>query len=186
MTGSVIELTYNHWSTLVSDLESTAKAIKGDDVPTPDQYVMRPIWQRISVCTAHMFFGAGIAAALLITQTRFVRTLAILPASGAEDRRLFLQCAHNWAKRGKIFPLNKCKLQDGRNSSELILKVAGERGHWYIGFANSDINGKRITGPEARAQVIAAWSGKSIGPSTLEPKSELDKRWKSGPVRRGY
>ncbi|KAG6859699.1 hypothetical protein C0993_003582, partial [Termitomyces sp. T159_Od127] len=183
--GSAIELTYNHWTTLESDLESMAKDIKGDDAPTPDQFILRPNWQRISVCTSHLAFGAGIAAALLITQSRFVRTLAILPASKAEDRRVFIQCAHNWAKRGKIFPINKCKLGNGRNPSELILRVAGERGHWYIGFVNSNINGTRLTGPEARAQVLAAWNGELTRPLTLRPKSELDKRWKSGPIRRG-
>ncbi|KAG6861698.1 hypothetical protein C0995_013267 [Termitomyces sp. Mi166 len=188
MTGSAVELTYNHWTALESDLKTSAKNIKGDDASSPDQYILRPSWQRISVCTAHMCFGAGIAAALLITQIRFVRTLAILPASGGESQRLFLQCAHNWARRGMIFPLSKCSLEDGRNSSELILRVAGERGHWYIGFADSDINGKRLTGPEACAQVIAAWNGKPIGPSTstLGLKLELDERWKSGPVRRSY
>ncbi|KAG6879129.1 hypothetical protein C0992_004946 [Termitomyces sp. T32_za158] len=185
MTGSVIELTYNHWTALESDLENTAKDIKGDDAPSPDQFILRPGWQRIGVCTAHMAFGAGIAAALLITQSRFVRTLSILPASAGEDRRLFIQCAHNWANRGKVFPINKCKLENGRNPSELILRVAGERGHWYIGFANSDINGVRLTGPEARAQVLAGWKGELRGPSFLRPKVELDKRWKSGPIRRG-
>lgn len=183
--GSVIELTYNHWTILESELQTTVKGIKGDDASTSDQFILRPGWQRISVCIAHMGFGAGLAAALLIAQLRFVRTMAILPASGAEDRRLFIQCAHNWAKRGKVFPINKCKLENGRNSSEMILRVAGERGHWYIGFVNSVINGKRLTGAEARAQVIAAWNGEPMRPLTSRPKLELDKRWKSGPVRRG-
>ncbi|KAG5636942.1 hypothetical protein H0H81_006338 [Sphagnurus paluster] len=84
MTGSAIELTYNHWTTLASDPNSP----KNKDESTPEEYILRPAWQRIGVCTAHMVFGAGIAAALLITQTRFVRTLAVLPASGSEGRRV--------------------------------------------------------------------------------------------------
>ncbi|KAG6864789.1 hypothetical protein C0991_007163 [Blastosporella zonata] len=183
MTGSAIELTYNNWSTLVSDLEKSATEINGNEAPNSEHYVLRPGWQRIGVCAAHMVFGAGIAGALLIAQTRFVRTLAIIPPSENEGRRLFLQCAHNLAKRGIVFPLSKCTLGKGRNATELILRVAGERGHWYIGFENSNINGKRLTGHEARTEVLAAWNGKSK--SLVKPKLEVDKRWRSGPVRRG-
>ncbi|KAG6837821.1 hypothetical protein H0H93_016189 [Arthromyces matolae] len=181
---SVIELTWNHWSVLEGDQDKSAKDIKGDDTPTPDKYVLRPAWQRVAVCTTHMIFGAGLAGALLIAQTRFVRTLAILPASEKESRRVFLQCAHNWAKRGMLYPLNRCRLENGRNPSELILRVTGERGHWYIGLVDCDIDGKRITGPEASAEVLAAWDGKPTGNSRLRPKLEVDQRWKNGPVLR--
>ncbi|KAG6920042.1 hypothetical protein DXG01_010110 [Tephrocybe rancida] len=178
MTGSAIELTFNHWSSQVPDVEKLAK---GNEAPNPE-FVLRPAWQRIGVCTAHMFFGAGVAAALLVAQTRFVRTLAIIPPSGNEGRRLFLQCAHNLARRGMVFPLSKCTLGNGRNTTELILRVAGERGHWYIGFENSAINGNYLIGHEARAGVLAAWNGGTKGKKLPKPKLELDTRWKSGPT----
>lgn len=188
MTGSIIDLTYNHWSTLAFDLESSAKKLKGKDLPAADEYVLRPSWQRVGVCTAHLVFGAGIAAALLVTQTRFVRMFTILPPAGSDGRRVFIQCAHNFRKNGIIFPINKCTLQDGRNATEMIFKANGERGHWYIGFEDSVVNGHRTSLPQARAEVLANWEGKCDERFLPKPQVRLDSRWKSGPIRRtgGY
>lgn len=81
-----------------------------------------------------------------------------------------------------IFPLNKCSLEEGRNETEMIFRVAGERGHWYIGLHDSIVNGYRAELPEARAAVLANWGGKRLGRWTAT--TYVDSRWKSGPVRR--
>jgi len=146
---------------------------------------LRPSWQRLGLCIAHLVFGAGIAAALLVAQVRFVRTFTILPplsSSGStEGRRVFVQCAHNWRKNGLAFPLNKCSLKEGRNETETILRVAGERGHWHIGLNDAVIYGTRASVTKARATILAEWEGKLAGQRTLPV---IDGRWKSGPVRR--
>lgn len=188
MTGSVIELTWNHWSTLVSDLENAS--VKSRDVSlsssTPNDYSLRPNWQRLALCIAHLGFGAALAAALLVAQTRFVRTFAILPPvrnnSSAEGRRVFIQCAHNFRKNGTVFPLNKCSLQEGRDHTEMIFRVAGKRGHWYIGLNDAVIHGRRSSVDNARAAILADWGGKRVGKWTSTVAT--DNRWKSGPVRR--
>ncbi|GLB37345.1 hypothetical protein LshimejAT787_0403960 [Lyophyllum shimeji] len=184
MTGSVIDLTYNRWSILASDLESSGKKLKGEAAPTPDEYVLRPSWQRIGLCTAHLIFGAGIAAALLVTQTRFIRTVAILPPSASEGRRVFIQCAHNFRKNGIVFPISQCSLRDGRNETEMILRADGERGHWYIGFEDAVVNGRRVALPQARAEVLAEWENKPVANFVSKPQVKVDSRWKSGPIRR--
>ncbi|KAG5645405.1 hypothetical protein DXG03_006229 [Asterophora parasitica] len=180
--GSAVELTYNRWSTPASNLEDSAN---GKGSPPPNEYVLRPAWQRTGLCAAHMIFGIGIAVALLVTQTRFIRTLTIIPPSGSDGRRVFVQCAHNLRKNGLVFPYNKCSIRDGRNKTEMILRVAGERGHWHLGLEDAVIHGREIPLPEARAEVLADWGGKRA--ATLlspKPKQALDRRWKSGPIRR--
>ncbi|KAF8070385.1 hypothetical protein FPV67DRAFT_1017169 [Lyophyllum atratum] len=178
LTGSAIELTYNHWSTLKSS------TTKGEDASAPHEYVLRPSWQRVGLCTGHLVFGAGLAAALLVAQTRFVRTFAILPPSGSEGRRVFIQCAHNFRKNGIVFPASKASLRDGRNTTEMIFRVDGERGHWYMGFEDSVIHGRRLPLHQARAEVLADWEVKRVETFLPKPRMELDSRWKSGPIRR--
>ncbi|RDB25272.1 hypothetical protein Hypma_007979 [Hypsizygus marmoreus] len=183
LTGSAIELTYKHWSTLVSDLENSAAKLYGEDAPTkPKDYALRPSWQRLGLCAAHLTLGAGVAAALLVTQVRLVRTIAILPPSGNEPRRVFIQCAHNFKKNGIIFPINKCTLKEGRNETEMIFRATGERGHWHIGLEDAIVRGQPASPVKARAAILADWGGKRVGHWT--PKVTVDSRWKSGPVRR--
>lgn len=144
---------------------------------------MRPIWQRLGLCTAHLGLGVGLAAALVVTQARFVRTLAIVPpGAGVKNQRIFVQCAHNLRRNGMMFPLNKCSLEEGRNQTEIILRVAGERGHWYIGLEDSNVNGQKAGLSEARAAILSDWGGKRVGSWT--GTAYVDSRWKSGPARR--
>jgi hypothetical protein len=175
-SGSAIELTWNHWSALVTDV-----SLKSPDVSSsaPKHYTLRPSWQRLAVCIAHFGFGAGLAAALLVAQTRFVRTFAIIPPS---KEGVFIQCAHNFRKNGMVFPLNKCSLKEGRDDTEMIFRVAGERGHWYIGLNDAIIHGRRSSVDKARAAILADWSGKKVGKWTSTIAT--DKRWKSGPMGR--
>ena len=191
-SGSAIELTWNHWSSPVSKIELKpvqGNAEKDTPITLPEQYVLRPIWQRGGLCIAHFGFGVAIAVALLVTQARFVRTLAIVPASSfanqgssAENRHVFLQCAHHFRKNGMVFPLNKCSLQEGRNETELVFRVTGDKGHWYVGLDNGTIYGRRVSPLEARNSILESWGGKRVGHWTQ--KYVADSRWKSGPIRR--
>jgi hypothetical protein len=135
---------------------------------------------------AHLGFGAGLAAALLVAQTRFIRTFTILPPArnegSREGRQVFIQCAHNFRKKGMVFPLNKCSLQEGRDTAEMIFRVAGESGHWFMGLKGALIHGQRASVTSAQAAVLAEWDGKKVGKWT--PAVATDNRWKSGPMRR--
>ncbi|KAF9460726.1 hypothetical protein BDZ94DRAFT_1222620 [Collybia nuda] len=175
MTGSAIELTWNRWSEKVSEDEAS--------LTSSGEYTLRPVWQRLGLCTAHLGLGVGLAAALVVAQARFVRTLVVVPPSpGFNNRRVFVQCAHNLRRNGMTFPLNKCSLGEGRNETEMILRVTGEKGHWFIGLEDSIVNGQRAGLPENRAAVLSNWGGKRIGNWT--GATSIDSRWKSGPARR--
>ncbi|KAM6502825.1 hypothetical protein JOM56_002802 [Amanita muscaria] len=179
MTGSAIELTWNHWSQLVSDLESISvknkenkSASEDKHLPAEQPYTIRPTWQRFGLCAAHLTLGVGVAAALLVTQARFVRTVALLPPAGAkQDRRVFVQCAHNWGNHGITFPLRRCSLEEGRNETEMILRVSGERGHWYVGLADAIIDGKPASTLDARNTILQEWKeGRRVGKWTAATK----------------
>jgi len=195
MTGSAIELTWNHWSELVSDLEKIAVKNNDDasgDKPsspttTQQHYVMRPAWQRFGLCASHLTLGVGVAVALLVTQARFVRTIAVIPPmlpSSTQGRQVFVQCAHNWGNHGTAFPLSRCSLEEGRNETEMILRVSGERGHWYVGLSDAIIHGQPAGSMlDARDAILEEWKeGKRSGKWATSVK--LDDRWKSGPVLR--
>jgi hypothetical protein len=146
---------------------------------------MRPTWQRLGLCASHMFFGVGVAVALLVAQARFVRTIAIVHSpKPADGRRVFVQCAHNWKNHGITFPLSRCSIQEGRDESEMVLRVTGERGHWHIGLTGAFIHGRPISSVlEARDAILDEWKeGRRHGKWTM--KTKVDDRWKSGPIVR--
>ncbi|KAF8648519.1 hypothetical protein AX16_006225 [Volvariella volvacea WC 439] len=190
MTGSAIELTWNRWAQLVDDLE----AISVKDQKPPQHWEQRPTWQRFGLCFSHFALGVGCAVGLLVAQRRFVRTLAILPpAAGSPGsknggRRVFIQAAHNWKKNGKTFPMSSCSLGEGRNETEMILRVAGERGHWHVGLENAVIHGKEASVSTAHSTILSAWGGaKRVGKFSAAPTKTskvADSRWKSGPIKR--
>lgn len=166
---------------------SNSEDAAGSDVSSsaPNNYVLRPTWQRLALCVSHLGLGAGLAAALLVAQIRFVRTFAILPParnnSLTDGSRVFIQCAHNFRTKGAIFPLNKCSLQEGRDITEMVFRVSGARGHWHIGLRDAIIHGKPSSVDNARAAILADWGGKLVGKWTT---ASVDERWKSGPMRR--
>jgi len=82
-----------------------------------------------------------------------------------------------------VFPLNKCSLQEGRDNTEMILRVAGQRGHWYLGLNDALIYGHHLSVSKARAAILADWGSKRVGKWTSTV--HMDNRWKSGPIRRG-
>ncbi|PFH46580.1 hypothetical protein AMATHDRAFT_154495 [Amanita thiersii Skay4041] len=208
MTGSAIELTWNHWSQLVSDLEKIGtknkEASGGVSTPTPTtgtnsegaSYIMRPAWQRLGLCAAHLTLGVGVAAALLVTQARFVRTIAILPPAttttpaSQSGRRVFVQCAHNWRNHGMTFSLSRCSLEEGRNETEMVFRVLGERGHWYVGLQDAIVHGHQVGVLQARNAILEEWRQqgegklKRVGKWSAKAKVETNGKWKSGPVIR--
>jgi hypothetical protein len=81
-----------------------------------------------------------------------------------------------------VFPLNKCSLQEGRDTTEMIFRVVGERGHWHMGLEGALVHGQQLSVTSARAAILADWGGKKVGKWT--PIVPTDNRWKSGPMRR--
>lgn len=175
VSGSAIELTWNHWSKLVNP---SKESLDGSSKPSPlpDYYELRPVWQRLGLCLAHLGIGIGAGVALITTHIRVIRTFAILSppttsTSQGDLRRVFIQGAHNWKQNGSIFPINKCSLDPGRDDTEMILRVKGERGHWFMGLDGAKINGRETSLAKAQTAIWSDWKQKAS-----------KGRWKNGPV----
>ena len=139
-----------------------------------------------------MAIGVGIAVALCLSQTRYVRLVSIIPPSpqpsipkGQKTARIFLQGAHNWKKNGLAFPLDKCSIQSGRDHSEIIMRVQGERGHWFIPVDEAMLHGQKMDTWNARDEFVKEWTrfrGRKTGQWPAASPADFDRRWRSGPI----
>jgi len=170
MTSTAVELTWYHWTKPVQKNDSSES--------NTSEFVLRPVWQRLGLSAFHMGVGVAAAVALIGSQTRVVRTICILPRqtslsakpSQTDTRDIFIQCAHHWRNRGRLFPMSSCRLDPGRDDSELILRVDGERGHWWIGLNRATMNGRNSSLPASRATILGEW------------KQQKNTAWKRGPI----
>ncbi|KAJ8076679.1 hypothetical protein PM082_001102 [Marasmius tenuissimus] len=194
MTGSAMEITWTNWSTLVKDEPASDNK---DEKPT-QHWEQRPVWQRAALCSAFFVGGVAAASAILIARARYLRTLDVFPplefATGSTKskiaptvqprhrRRVFLQSTSHTRGHGVSFPLSKCKLNEGRDETELFLHVDGERGHWHIGLDGALVNGRKISPLEARDALLRQWDGGILSEELAHP-FVIDGRWKKGPVR---
>jgi len=159
--------------------------------------------------------GVAAASALLVARARHVRTLHILPPitttstipaspplvarslpkrgkgkgspipTGPDERRVFLQTGIDVGRVGLVWPIKDCSLQIGRDNTELILRVASEKGHWYIGINDQSVidGGFPSDTKAARDAILQTWR-----PATVVGKLEDEQRkkttggWASGPA----
>ncbi|KIK69191.1 hypothetical protein GYMLUDRAFT_35259 [Collybiopsis luxurians FD-317 M1] len=172
MTGSAIELTWNHWSRPIDGKSDS-------EVPSHSEYYeLRPIWQRLGLCLGFFVGGAGAASALFIAGFRYTKVLDVFPPINAavvnstrmdksavqkaltEERRVFIQSARHSRSRGITFPLSQCTLHRGRADSEVLLTVDNEKGHWHIALDDDAIvNGQKYKGSAAREVILKEWKG---------------------------
>ncbi|KAF9487514.1 hypothetical protein BDN71DRAFT_1458425 [Pleurotus eryngii] len=199
VTASAVEFTWNNWTQLTDDLKTISQKSKESTVavqqPPNDSYVPRPSWQRAGLCVAHLGVGIGIAVALIVTQSRYVRTFTLSPAllkaktsknpiqTLPQDRQVLISCASNFKNNGQSFPLASCSVGEGRDASEMILRVDGERGHWFLSLENSLINGKKASIMDAQRAILEEW-GTARRTGTWTPLAAADRRWVSGPAAR--
>ncbi|KAF9268519.1 hypothetical protein L218DRAFT_917317 [Marasmius fiardii PR-910] len=196
MTGSAMELTWRHWSSL-KDVDTPVSEKTKDQKPT-ERYELRPVWQRASLCSAFFAGGVAVASAILIARVRFLRTLDVfppleqqlvstskksrsLPPSQILKRRVFIQSSSHSSGRGVSFPLSRCVLHEGRDDTELFLEINGERGHWYIGLDGGLVNGMKLSPLEARDAILKQWEGGALSRELANPLI-VDGRWKKGPI----
>ncbi|ESK97276.1 hypothetical protein Moror_17841 [Moniliophthora roreri MCA 2997] len=197
MTGSAMEITWRHWSVLKPENKEKEEG---------EHWQLRPLWQRAGLCTGFFAGGVMTAAILLIAKGRYVRTLDVFPlidttsttstatrskkpqipaASG--PRKVFLQTtSHRGRGQGVAFPLSQCSLQHGRDDSELVVRIIGERGHWYMNLDKGAlVNGQKLSKWEARDVIVRQWKeGGALSSELGNPTNVMDGRWKKGPVAR--
>ncbi|KAK7036473.1 hypothetical protein VNI00_011670 [Paramarasmius palmivorus] len=189
-----MEITWRHWSVLVKDEPDPAS--KEENAPVADHWELRPTWQRAGLCTGFFAGGVMTAAILLVARGRYVRTLDVFPPLEAitsstkklppklPTRKVFLQTAPHGRGRGVVFPLSKCSLQHGRDDTEMVVRIIGERGHWYLNLDSALVNGQKLSRWEARDAIVKEWQvGGAISQDLAHPHV-IDGRWKKGPVSR--
>ncbi|KAI0043749.1 hypothetical protein FA95DRAFT_1609099 [Auriscalpium vulgare] len=167
VTSSMTEVTWSKWTRPPSDDEKA----RGETAA-----VLRPAWQRAGLAGVHLVFGVGLAAALLIGRSRVVRRLHVhrVP-SGAAPAQLFIQGVHNRDAHGTLVPFKHTHISPGRDDSEVILRVDGVRGHWWVALSRARVNGVKVGKLQAREALMSRW-GVRKGPS-LESGA-----WVGGPV----
>ena len=186
-----MEITWTNWSSLVEDEPLSDSK---DGKPT-QHWEQRPVWQRAALCSAFFVGGVAAASAILIARARYLRTLDVFPplefvagstkpkitAEPHHRRRVFLQSNSHTRRHGVSFPISKCKLNEGRDDTELFLQVDGERGHWHIALDDALVNGQKMTRLEARDALLRQWGGGVLSQEFAHPFA-IDGRWKKGPV----
>jgi len=168
VTSTMTELTWTKW-TLPPEKP-------GDDVPPR----LRPAWQRAGLCLAHLSLGVGFATLLLIARSRVVRILHIIPASGSgAPKQLLIAAAHRHGARGAVVPFARTRIDPGRDESEVILRIEGVRGHWWIGLARARLRGTQVPAARLRDAFMVEWGIRKPLRGDMGTGSG---RWKSGPV----
>ncbi|KAA1470447.1 hypothetical protein DENSPDRAFT_797741 [Dentipellis sp. KUC8613] len=165
ITTSMTEVTWKKWTEPV-DPENPAAGER-----------LKSIWPRAGLCVFHITVGAGLAAMIFIGRSRVVRTLDILrPGPGAEQKQLFIQGAHHRGDKGLLVPFAKSRLDPGRDHTEVILRVAGMRGHWWVALNGAKVNGHALAPENARSLFMSEWGIRSAVPTGTSG------HWTSGPI----
>jgi hypothetical protein len=159
------ELTWSKW-TLPPD--------KPGDTPA-----LRPAWQRAGLCLGHLSLGVGFATLLLITRSRVVRILHIIPPSAGASKQLLIAGAHRHGMRGAVVPFARTRIDPGRDKTEVILRIQDARGHWWIGLTRARLRGTPVPVARMRDALLAEWGIRKSAKG--DPVARVG-HWKSGPV----
>ncbi|KAI0030312.1 hypothetical protein K488DRAFT_87881 [Vararia minispora EC-137] len=174
---TMAELIWREWGRKPDDTDSEDAKAEG--------WVLRPAWQRGAGAGVHVALGLGLVALVVATRNRVVHRLHIIPPDvapelGGPHRRLFIQSV--WDGRGGgIVPFQSTSLYPGRDDTEVILRVEGKRGHWWIGTKDAKVEGEEAPAERIRELLAAMWGikkgdGAGIGKGTVMSQTEKAKR----------
>ncbi|KZT03913.1 uncharacterized protein LAESUDRAFT_317825 [Laetiporus sulphureus 93-53] len=98
------------------------------------------------------------------------------PPKPVDDRRVVLQSAAHWRKRGLVFPIRNCKLEVGTDKNELKLFVEGYNVPFWVSLDGATIDGQKGSIDDSRVRLFKAWVGEKGAMRILK-----DEHWISGP-----
>ncbi|TDL18019.1 hypothetical protein BD410DRAFT_793711 [Rickenella mellea] len=194
-TTSSCDIVMNHWTQRVIKTPDKKQSSLSDRdaIPTPIEYEweLRPFWQRLSLCVAQLFVGAGVGAAIMAFRDRTVWRLRLLPALARAGMtpvspqkslprgRSFGQAAdarllevETGSGRKKLFRFRDCTLEPGRDETEMFMRIQGIRGHFWLGMKGARVLDDREMGAaDVKRKLIHAWG----------PSAKSGGQWTSGP-----
>ncbi|EPQ55217.1 hypothetical protein GLOTRDRAFT_138839 [Gloeophyllum trabeum ATCC 11539] len=171
LCSSMAETAWNHWTWP----DPAQKELAGEDAHVQPNYVLRPAWQRFALAAGQFAVGLGFASALVRLRGRAVRRVYIVP-SPSHSAQVFIQTPVHGASSGIRTTLGECRLSPGRDMSEVILRLRGREGEYWMELRGARIRGQEVPLERANAEIWEAFTGK---------KAAAMQRWKSGPVLQG-
>jgi hypothetical protein len=177
------EMLWNRW-TRPEEMKMESKPAGAEQPPSQTQHVLRPLWQRVSAVAGVGCAGTYLAFMLIVGRSRIIQRAWIIPAaanastvSTAEKsassvgRQVFFQCVHHWKTQGQLYPYRECRLhgsavsQNGKEESEVLMKVDGLRGFYSMTLEGAKINGESVAERKggsslrwARRRLFDAWA----------------------------
>ena len=154
-----------HWSQL-AEPKTEQSSSNAPEQQNDAKYELRPLYQRLLMSAGQLLAGAVVGGMIMASRDRTVwkmqlKQIPIVVASKSKtatsrgnipphtvkhthipprpvQATLTLSTASGRSKR---FHVHDCLLSAGRDPTEVILRVAGLRGHWWIG-----LNGSKVLG----------------------------------------
>lgn len=178
------EMLWNRW-TQVEEASVEPKPTGSEQQSSQAQYVLRPLWQRVSAVVGVGCAGSYLAFMLIIGRSRIIQRAWIIPATANAStisnatgkpasntgRQVFFQCVHHWNTQGQLYPYRDCKLHGSavtnsrKGEQEVLMKIQGLRGFYSMSLEGAKINGESIGGGKdgaslkwARRRVFDAWA----------------------------
>jgi len=215
VTVQTCDMVWNHWTERVEKTGPVSVASKGQDSTkkneaTEYEWVLRPGWQRFGLSVLQLVVGAGVGAAILASRESTVWRMRIFRSPRSLTPRLppaparQAQNPKNTQKppptsipvlelstgsgRVKSFLLQNCTLHSGRDSTELILRILGIKGHFWIGLNGSRVlnvaeHAQDMPSTELRKRILERWQQEGGHVLDLRPEKG-GVGWSSGPVTR--
>ncbi|KAG8780483.1 hypothetical protein FRC12_022976 [Ceratobasidium sp. 428] len=180
-SGNFAEFIWNRWTRQTPpvkpdpDQKATSKQPNDDSKWTP-----RPMWQRAGLTLLVLAGGTGIALALLLAQARTITRVIRLPQASTSQVRI--ETARNWHGRGRVVDSADIEARNGRDDSELIVKLPNSRGEFLLGLDGAWVRGATGDVSEVRQnfnRTFPQWKGLKRDANVVPPGLG---RWKSGPA----
>ncbi|THH18670.1 hypothetical protein EW146_g2337 [Bondarzewia mesenterica] len=181
LSSTMTELTWKNWSITADNAKTKQQSDADSETGARKESMLRPAWQRAALSAFHLSVGAGLAAMIFVGRSRVIRRLHILPTNSPGvpgGKQLFFQGVHNWGATGTVLPLKNAHLFPGRDDTEVIFRLEGARGHWWIGLNGARINGEKVNAKRARDEMLVAWGIKKGS----EVQDGIEGRWTAGPI----
>ncbi|KDN43879.1 hypothetical protein RSAG8_05872, partial [Rhizoctonia solani AG-8 WAC10335] len=142
------------------------------------EWVPRPLWQRAGLSLLVLAGGTGIAAALLLAQSRTITRIVRL----SQATKARVETARNWPGKGKVVDFTEITARKGRDETEMIITLPGSRGEFLVGLDRAKIRGEAGDLGRVRQNfnhTFSQWKGLRRETNPVSPGLG---RWKSGPA----